>query len=658
MLKWLRKYNTYILVVGGCLLMVAFLLQGTLTELSRRGVIGGTIMRVDGETYGMERYARLAAEYHAIGRLLGRQEMLPLVGAGESDIHWILLTREAERAGMIGGVNDGREYMGELAADLAEIFATNVARQRGQFFPNPADIEATRVTILDSMTTGLPRIAGETRMTEEQIFKALAKLRGVLRMQNAYASSLRYSDRRLVSTARKFNDAAEVDYVLIPAERELGSATEPDAGAIAAHYEKFKGTPKGEGALGIGYTLPQRVKLEWLTLDRMLIESSVTVDPIEVEKRLLKWYPTGRPPEGIKIEDERARIEREVRTETADRVMATATQAIRAEITKALRTLEPDGEYHKLGSDWSSRMPRLESLRTIVAQRVAEAHGVTLVLPAVAVRDRDWMEEGDLTGAEGFGRSFLRRGSSAIRVQEVVFGVREIAGNNDFVVQVGVPSMEPLTDGVGNRYFFTVLDARKTSPPDTMDEIKPQIVKDIKRLAGFEALKAKQAGLVNLANAQGLEALSAAPSDATGDAAVTLRVQQATVSRERVMAADPSLDTESFRNAVMDLAEPMDPTVDVATLEAAKRTGSAAIDKGLGVAVFRIKKLAPLTIETYRQSHGRILQSMMQEEINPTVESSPFSLRAMEERFNVVYEQQQRREKEEAAKSGEPSKSS
>ena len=28
MLKWLRKYNTFILVVGGCLLMVAFLLQG------------------------------------------------------------------------------------------------------------------------------------------------------------------------------------------------------------------------------------------------------------------------------------------------------------------------------------------------------------------------------------------------------------------------------------------------------------------------------------------------------------------------------------------------------------------------------------------------------------------------------------------------------
>lgn len=658
MLKWLRKYNTFILVVGGCLLMVAFLLQSTLTELSQRGMIGGTIMRVDGQKYGPEQYGKLAAEYHAIGRLLGRQEMLPLIGAGENDVHWILLSREAEKAGLVGGVQDGREYIGELAADLAEMMATAAARRRGQFFPNPQDVEATRVTIVDSMTTSLPRVAGESRMTEDQVLLGLAKLRGVLRMQNAYASSLRFSDRRLVSTVRKFDDAVEADYVLVPADREVNSVPEPDAAAITAHYEKFKATKKGEGDFGIGYTLPERVKLEWLTLDRRLIEGTVAVDPIEVEKRLLKRFPSGTPPEGVKIEDERARISDTVRNELADRVMSTATQAIRGEIGKAVRTLDADQQYHKLSTDWSSKMLRLESLRAMVVERVAEAYRISLPLPTVVVRDQAWVERTDLERSEGIGRAFLRRGSALEKASDVVFGVREIAGDNDYVVQVGVANSEPLEDNGGNRYFFTVLDARKTSPPDTMDEVKPQIIKDLKRLAAYEKLKAQQSAMVNLVNAQGFEVLTKAPEGATGDAASTLRVQQATVSRKRVMAMDRVLDTPEFRDAVAAIADPLDPTIDVTTVDAPKRTGSIAIDKALGVAVYRIKKLAPVTAERYRQQHGNLLQSMIREELNPTNENSPFALKAMEKRFNVVYEQQQRREKEEAASKGEPTKSS
>lgn len=656
MLKWLRKYNTYILVVGGCLLMVAFLLQGTLTELSKRGMIGGTIIRVDGEKYGMERYSKLAAEYHALVRLLGRQEVLQLVSGVDNDIHWILLTREAEQAGLVGGVQDGREYIGELAAGLADMMATNEARRRGRFFADPGDVERARVSIIDSVNTSLPRVAGETGMTEEQVLLALAKLRGVLRMENAYASSLRFSDRRLVNAARKFDDAVEVDYVLVPADREANSIPEPDAAAITAQFEKYKSTNKGEGEYGIGYTLPERVKIEWLTLDRRLIEASVSVDPIEVEKRLQKRYPTGTAPEGVKIEDERARIEGTVRGEVADRVMSTATQAIRTEIAKAIRPLESDGLYHKLSADWASKMPRLESMRSIVSERVAEAHKITLPPPVVSVRDQAWVERMDLSRSEGFGRAFLRRGSVSEPATDVVFGVREIKGDNDYVVQVGVPNNEPLTDGVGNRYFFTVLDARKTSPPDSIDEIRPQIIKDIKRIAALEKLRGAQTAMVNLVNAQSFDVLTKVPEGATGDAAVTLKVQKGTVSRKRVMAPDRVLDTQAFRDAVVNIADQLDPTVDVSTLDAAKRTGSVAIDKALGVVVFRITKLSPITIERYRQQHGGLLQSMIREEFDASPENSPFSLKAMEKRFNVVYEQQ-RRDKDEGDKKPANSKS-
>ena len=63
MLKFLRKYNTYILVVGGCLLMVAFLLQGVINDLSKRGgLFGGTAFKVGSHKVGLEEFGKAARD--------------------------------------------------------------------------------------------------------------------------------------------------------------------------------------------------------------------------------------------------------------------------------------------------------------------------------------------------------------------------------------------------------------------------------------------------------------------------------------------------------------------------------------------------------------------------------------------------------------------
>src|SRR5690606_32878880 len=99
MLKFLRKYSKWILVVGGSLLMVAFLLPQALTQFA--GDPGSqTYMRIDGRKITGHR-ARLAfQEYAAL-------DMLPTGGQGrggleialgiETPDHWLLLTDLAER---------------------------------------------------------------------------------------------------------------------------------------------------------------------------------------------------------------------------------------------------------------------------------------------------------------------------------------------------------------------------------------------------------------------------------------------------------------------------------------------------------------------------------------------------------------------------------
>lgn len=653
MLKWLRKYNTYILVVGGCLLMVAFLLGGVLPDLSRRGFIGGTAMRVNGKKVNVEKFQQLVKEYHALAAVLGNNQMLQFVGGGESDTHWVLLTMEAEKAGLIGGARDGMEYLDEIASQFAETFANERARQNNRFFADPSEVQLAQGLLKARFEQGIKQMPGKMAMTEDQVYEALAKLRGVVRLQNSYFNALRYSDRRLVAEARKMNDSAGVDYAIIPAEREFGAVVEPDEAAIKAHYERFKDTPKGGGDFGIGYKLPARIKLEWLELNRRQIIDSVSVDPIEVERRLLKLYPDAKAPEGKTIEGERARIENTVKLEIADKVMNTASQTVTAEIAKATRKLTPDGAYYVLPANWNEIRPNFEKIRDIVVTRVQDQHKITIPGPKVVLRNSAWVETNDVPMLEGIGSARLQRGQQSIGASEVLFNVREIAGKNDFVVQVGLPGPDAL-QSAGNRYFFTILDARKESAPDSIDEVRGTIVTNIKRLAGYEILKSKAESIKSKLIADGIDATIKAPDGATGDAAVLVNKRDATVSRSQVMAVDQTLDTEAFRNAVMNLADALDPRTDVTTIPASSRSGVVGIDKALGLAVYQIKRLTPLTIDRYRTSQGSIVRMVAGDELEMKPETNPYAFEEMVKRMNVELDDRLRSAKEKDKAAPEP----
>src|SRR4051812_12886588 len=98
MLKWLRKYNTFILVVGGCLLMVAFLLQGVLNDLTKRGLLGGTAFKIGSHKVTTEEFGVASREYYALSNILDAtglsrgREIIGMVGGGETPEHYYLLT--------------------------------------------------------------------------------------------------------------------------------------------------------------------------------------------------------------------------------------------------------------------------------------------------------------------------------------------------------------------------------------------------------------------------------------------------------------------------------------------------------------------------------------------------------------------------------------
>ncbi len=666
MLKALRKYNKWILIIGGTLLMMAWLVQPTIQQ------IGGdpasrVVATLDGVKLRFNVYQLAAYELAALERYTGG--LLPgAMGIQRKDEkHWIILTREAAAAGFIGEDQDGPEWTPELAEALAN---NEMSRQLGpnwrQFLnSNPQFaqfIEQQYTRALQDATSTLEasrvRVAQSSQLTERQFDKALAKARGVFRMFAAYQSAARLSDRQTAAQARRFLDSAFVDYVFFPASIEVGKVPEPDDAALAAHLERFKDIRPGEGEFGIGYLLPSRLRLEWLTLDAAAIESTIALDPVAVNKRYLadnkNKYKGDFPAE-------RPNVERDMRAERVSEIMTEAHRTIQAEVLKVTRRLETDGRYKKLPADWSQTRPKFEDVAQAVVDQVRKSTGITIPLPVVTIKAADWMTAADLAAEPGIGSSTMRAGNLTIPIADALWSVRELEDvgpdkhESPLAFQVALPIVDSaFTDSSNNRHFVTVLEARRESPPDSIDEIREDLVADYKKLRAYEGLAARLDEFRSLAVSNGLQAVVdlVAPRppepfivspyvepDETAGPGVRTRVQ---VGRENLSGTAPDaadVNVPPVRDAVLAAAAALDPTTPPSDLDPERTTLAVAAPSRLGVAVLRITALRPATLEQARLADGFIASRTQADELTSDDGQGldfPFSLARLLERHTYV----------------------
>lgn len=645
MLKWLRKYNTWIMVVAGSLLMVTFLLVEALQGLGQ-GSPRTAVLVVDGEKISAEKLDKARLEYAAVGEASGLSSG-GLRGFGiEDGTHWLLLTREAEAAGLVGGPADGERFIPVLAQQIvqARAFMMRDAAQMQQMLE-------TQRTIIENAVEQVA--GGPSRLDRDQVLTGLSKLQGVFRLRRSYQRVPRLSDRRLVSEFRELEDSAAVDYVFVPAERELRNVERPTDAQIAAHFEQYKDVKASDAAesdqsdeqlkdnpFGFGYRLADRLKLEYLIVSRKAAESAVSPDLVEVQKRFRRKYPDAQMPEGVTADQELALIEAEVKAEQADRVMRAAEQAIRAEFDRALRNLPQSGVYRRLPEDWSQSRPSLPAMRDLVVTRVQESTGAKIEPPVVQIRG-EWATQSDVAKLDQIGNSFVMRGPRGVPFTEIAMSVRELAGDSSIPLQVGVLG-EPMTTRSGDRVFFVITDARKASPPESIDLVQTQVVSDLMRLEAFNRLSANMDELRSQAVQGGLESLSIKPEDAASMGGVVLAadlpVNKATVRRDFIGGTAPNLndvDHPPFRNAVLESAKNLDPTKALDDASAQDRFAAAAIPASLGIGIAKITGLNPVTAERLRVQQARAVEQVTRELMGLSADNDPFSLKSLRARLKV-----------------------
>lgn len=641
MVKVLRKRKKWFVAGFGVLLIITFLFSGTV-DLFRPDPRKQKIAEIAGRPYLALDADHAARDYELL------RDLAPGFVIGELDIrdslHWKLLVTEAERAGLIGERADGADpdWLNDLATTEAAVMIRLQYRDSpglaNFILSNPSFMRQDIDRTLERFETSRPRLVERARLSEDQYDLILAQLRGVTRLVNTYTRAARLSDVRTTIDAADLFDATFADALLLPADLVLDQHPAPTEQDIQAHFAAYAAAEPGTGTHGFGYVQPARVKLEWMELNRAAVFGAVQLDPLEVARH----YQRNRDKFPGEYDAERPRIESTLREAKVDQVFAQFDALYKSRLKSAARGLDVRNFVRVLPDDWAQRRPAFNALAEDLRNTVTELTGVPIPLPTVNIRVAQWTRLADARFLPGIGESVLPSGARTVPFTDLLTQVHEINPASVANLQVGFPfELFLTTRATGNRYYLCVLDARTPSPPDSIDEVRDQVVRDLRAKAAYDALASRLDEFRALAASAGLDALAATfarpAADNTPEVPAPSVLRNIRVSRR--FAGDASsraLDVPEFRDAVMARVRTLGLTTPPTDANRAERTLAVALPASLSVAVAQTTYPAPMTRENLRTIGDQGFRMLLREEsadAAPDAEN-PFSLAALKQRLN------------------------
>lgn len=464
MLKFLRRYSKYILAVFGSLLLVVFLAPTVVEDFAQQQAQGSAIWATleDGDDLGLE--VRDAAGYE-LERLQPFIDSLPPLAMLEIDSpeHWYLLTREAEEAGLVAP-------LGSIGLD-----PTFTA----QFF--------------------LRLGAGRTSET------MLAKLQGVVRLIDRWTAGMPVSDTRLRAQSRKFFHG--VTARIVPIEATAEGMPEPAESAIAAHYDAYRDIEpgQGEGPGAFGYRLPNRFTIEMLHVPAASITAAVESSGDLGEAKLQQHWiehldDTVRNfPEFVRGQRAPQAVRDDLRAELTDAKRDAISKWIVGRQLETSRGLtEDDFGFLVLPEDWSSTRVDLAAMVDGIPEAFAGIDGLVYTR-----EDQDMLTLADLADERFFPAATTDRFGEPRPLAALIAASREFGGDGRYPIQAGL--LGPMLQTAdGDLVAFRLLRADGARAPESVDEVREDVVRDLKRLAAWDALKADRPALESIARNQGL----------------------------------------------------------------------------------------------------------------------------------------------------------
>ncbi len=656
MLKFIRKYQLIILVVGGSLLMVVFLLQPILTRLSPSPLNAKVATLNDGTTFTRADIQRANAAITLLGRSNPRAlQPRSMGGLGINSksetiaaLHWLLLADHARKYGLVGEAGDGASWINEIA-EIEAIIQVRTEVQQG-LYPTAVEQEQRlgdlKAQIVNIINRNANAAAGSMRGTMEDVYRTLAEARGMYRLMSGLDTLPAYSDVSAVAASERLFDAVAVNAVLIDSATITATIEDPSEEELSAFFDTYKGLEAQENEYGIGYVQPTRIQLGWLTIDKNAFMNAVAVDRVELNK----IWRNDRATYPGDFAAERINLERRFREDKALDMMVEADRIIRAQVLSKTNALTKREGVIQLPEDWEDNYPRLEDIAQTVAERINEQFSVSMPTPEVNLVGDRWLNQNDISQLPGIGFAVYRVGSRQIPVYSLPqFFETEDSVKFGLDVQPLLPIVDHAAeDQLGNRHYAMVLGVREAGPSESIDDAgRERVLGDYKSLKAFELLQARAEGLEELARSS--DDLAPAVDEImamTGNAEDTVRpgvlrqllVRNDAIDRGRIASfVDPRLNTEGFRDAVLGAADGLDPLVDPEVLKQSPIVVSVALPKSRSLALALVIAPRPLTAEEYMLRANQAIQQSAGQELREAgyFENNPFSYEALSERYGL-----------------------
>ena len=559
MFKFLRRYNKLILAVGGTLLLIVFLIPQAIQSLSQRAATTGIVVATvgdGGEAVSAREWEQVQGEMLFMQRT-GRQFFVQLEEITDP-AHWYLLAREAEQAGLIG--------LSPLAV-ASEDQLVNVALQGGV---NVAFAE-----------------------------RALSRIFGVEHMLALYLNAGKLSDRRLLHESERLLHQVEASIVVIEADADASQA-EFTEDQLQAQLDEFADMTAGSGERGFGYQMPNRAKLEWLAIPQESVREIIAADDQATRGIALRRHwrdhalTDGLPPVSTAADVPEAVRDHLINQLTQARLEEIAKWAA-DELQAPRRGYPQRAGYYELPEDWSERMLKFPDL----AEKIRERYGIAL--PEYHAAGDRFYSMPELAELPGIGTATTDKFGTPRTLDALVGQAKEFGGSTSVFAQRDVAG-PPMRGADGGIYFFRIIATDPARRPASLDEVRDQVVADLRRVDHYDRLAADIGRIEARGQTAGILSVAMDHDTIVHPPEVIALCNPYLISLGSFVSPLPVIgQNEQAVGRIIDhaLALPRDRKID--ELPLAQRVIAVAVPEKLAIVVVRLDRQLPLTRSTYEQ---------------------------------------------------------
>jgi len=594
MLKFLRKYNKFLLTGFGTILLITWLVPSAVTEFSHRsGAANATWATLgDGETISLTQLNQLQRQMKVLDAM--GVPLLSQLGGQRDPALLFLLVREARQAGLVGGPSDGQRVLAGMAAGSA-----STAR--------PVKPEQL-----------LHQLCGASGMQPAMVLQTLAELQGISRLLSVASNAARLSDVRMEVKAAEAMTGVAADLVVLSAAQPLPKDDPtPTPERMAALLQEFGAIDSGKGRAGMGYRQPDRFSLEWLVIPASSVRASLANDPrmngVALRKAFLQnptAYGAGADDANPSFDSYRDKVSTtELNRLTTQRIDEIA-KFIADQTQLALRTFGKDGVYAKLPAG-NIGLPNLDVLAAAITTQFG--------LSPVKVEKTSLIMQSELSKIPGLGTSTTTRfGTQPMAIGDLVAQAKELKPQEvRAVVQTGVvgPALRGASaanGAIADIYAFRIVETLPAHDATDIEEVRAQLMEDAGKVMRFELLEKDRAMIETQAKA-GLDALASAYASKV-EFAPGIREADANLLKYGMkmptalpgVGADAELSKQIVQRA---MALP----ADLSKVSQADRTFVLVAPEKMSLVAVRLRDLFPVTREDYLEttSNARLRSAIL-----------------------------------------------